>query len=540
MKSALLFVPTCVRTLAVVLAIGVTTLGAEPIGTVFTYQGQLKAAGVPLNDTADFEFTLWDAEAGPNQVGSMIPVNDREIVHGLFTLPLDFGANPYTTNEARWLQIAVRTPAGVGDFITLDPRQELTPAPFSLATRGINVDDDGKVGIGMTSPGHPLHVEATWSRVIYAKNTAPSGGTGVEGEAAGTGVHGISWSPNGTGVHGDSAQNGYGVFGYTNGGTGVRGEASGTSGLNFGVVGKTSSPDGWGGYFIGRGYFSGEVGIGEATEPASLLDVVSTEDAHGIRSTVPWIPIWAHRASTTGSWPAIHGECDSEASNGSAIRGIMTSTSPGSSSAAVRGSNRGTGVAGIGVWGSQDGSGYGVFGHAPSGRGVYGSSTSGVGVYGSSSTGYAGFFNGRVAVDVLEIRGADLAEKFPVSEEVKPGMVVAIDPKHPGNLCLAREAYDRRVAGVVSGANDLLPGAVLGHLPGNEDAPAVALSGRVWVYCDATEQPIEPGDLLTTAATPGHAMKVIEYDRAHGAVIGKAMTSLARGRGLVLVLVSLQ
>jgi hypothetical protein len=143
-------------------------------------------------------------------------------------------------------------------------------------------------------------------------------------------------------------------------------------------------------------------------------------------------------------------------------------------------------------------------------------------------------------VDVLEITGADVAEKFPVSEDVKPGMVVAIDPANPGHLCMARGAYNRCVAGVVSGANDLPAGAILGNLPGGQDAPPVALSGRVWVYCDAQSQAIQPGDLLTTSQRPGHAMAVNDHERAQGAILGKAMTSLAEGQGLVLALVSLQ
>jgi hypothetical protein len=68
----------------------------------------------------------------------------------------------------------------------------------------------------------------------------------------------------------------------------------------------------------------------------------------------------------------------------------------------------------------------------------------------------------------------------------------------------------------------------------------VALSGRVWCWCDATGGAIEPGDLLTTSATPGHAMKAADLSAAQGAVLGKAMTALPDGRGLVLVLVSLQ
>jgi hypothetical protein len=147
---------------------------------------------------------------------------------------------------------------------------------------------------------------------------------------------------------------------------------------------------------------------------------------------------------------------------------------------------------------------------------------------------------GTASVGVLQITGADVAEKFPVSERVKPGMVVAIDPDRPGKLCLARGAYNRCVAGVVSGANDLPVGAVLGNLPGQEDSPPIALTGRVWCWCDASYAAIEPGDRLTTSSTPGHAMKVTDDNEASGAVIGKAMTRLAQGKGLVLVLVQPQ
>jgi hypothetical protein len=62
----------------------------------------------------------------------------------------------------------------------------------------------------------------------------------------------------------------------------------------------------------------------------------------------------------------------------------------------------------------------------------------------------------------------------------------------------------------------------------------------VYVNADAGFGPITPGDLLTTSDTPGHAMKVADPGRAQGAILGKAMTALTEGRGMVLVLVSLQ
>jgi len=149
--------------------------------------------------------------------------------------------------------------------------------------------------------------------------------------------------------------------------------------------------------------------------------------------------------------------------------------------------------------------------------------------------------NGTARVKVLEITGADLAEKFPTTETLEPGTVVEIDPDNPGHLRKAQGAYNKRVAGVVAGANGLSKGIILGNLEGSENHTPIAISGRVWVYADATQEAIEPGDLLTTSDMPGHAMKASDPTRAHGAVIGKAMTRLEKGKtGMVLVLVNLQ
>ncbi|MCS7190153.1 MAG: hypothetical protein NZ843_00975, partial [Fimbriimonadales bacterium] len=146
-----------------------------------------------------------------------------------------------------------------------------------------------------------------------------------------------------------------------------------------------------------------------------------------------------------------------------------------------------------------------------------------------------------VRTAVLEITGADLAEKFPTTDALEPGMVVEIDPDNPGHLRKAQGVYNTRVAGVVAGANGLPTGIVLGNLEGSENHAPIAMSGRVWVYADATECAIEPGTLLTTADKPGYAMAVRDRDRAQGAILGKAMTRLEKGEtGMVLVLVNLQ
>ena len=150
--------------------------------------------------------------------------------------------------------------------------------------------------------------------------------------------------------------------------------------------------------------------------------------------------------------------------------------------------------------------------------------------------------NGTIRTKVLTITGgADVAEPFPMKEEeLEKGSVVVIDDKHPGRLKRSASAYDRRVAGIVSGANGIHPGIALQQEGAVEGGRNVALSGRVYVQADASGGPIKPGDLLTTSYTPGHAMKVTNHARSQGAVIGKAMSSLNEGSGMVLVLVTLQ
>ena len=139
--------------------------------------------------------------------------------------------------------------------------------------------------------------------------------------------------------------------------------------------------------------------------------------------------------------------------------------------------------------------------------------------------------------------GADFAEPFDVSDpkNIEPGMLVSIDPKNPGQLRISDKAYDKTVAGIVSGANGLKPGlTMLKEGTESDDTMPVALSGRVYAMTDASYGAVEPGDMLTTSNTPGHAMKVTDFSISNGTIVGKAMTSLKQGRGLVLVLVTLQ
>ena len=132
--------------------------------------------------------------------------------------------------------------------------------------------------------------------------------------------------------------------------------------------------------------------------------------------------------------------------------------------------------------------------------------------------------------------GGDCAEQFDIAADAaaEPGTVMVIGAD--GRLEPCMMAYDSRVAGVVSGAGDLKTAFVLNDQIGHR--AAIALMGTVYCKVEASDAPIAAGDLLTTSATPGHAMKAAELDRGFGAVIGKALGSLRLGTGLIPILVA--
>lgn len=208
--------------------------------------------------------------------------------------------------------------------------------------------------------------------------------------------------------------------------------------------------------------------------------------------------------------------------------------------------------------------GSGVRGESADGYGVYGASKTASGVYGTSGPGhFAGEFAGDVSVvgslstvglttdactvsgnltarDVI-LSGADCAEEFDIANagQLDSGTVVVFDGE--GAISQTAEPYNKRVAGVISGAGKYRPGVVLGRdgSSGEGKAP-VALVGRVYCKVDASYSPLELGDMLTTSPTPGFAMKASDPSRAFGAVIGKALAPVAGGRALIPILVTLQ
>jgi hypothetical protein len=137
------------------------------------------------------------------------------------------------------------------------------------------------------------------------------------------------------------------------------------------------------------------------------------------------------------------------------------------------------------------------------------------------------------------VNAGDCAENFDVEDSTEePGTVMVTNSD--GLLRASDRPYDKRVAGVISGAGNLRPGVVLGNRGSTTGRLPIALIGKVYCKVDASYAPIEVGDLLTTSETRGHAMKAIDPLLAFGSVIGKALRPVYSGVGLIPVLVALQ
>jgi hypothetical protein len=140
----------------------------------------------------------------------------------------------------------------------------------------------------------------------------------------------------------------------------------------------------------------------------------------------------------------------------------------------------------------------------------------------------------------IKAKYQDVAEWVESSEDLSPGTVVVLDASRANQVVASRQSYDSRVAGVISRK----PGLALGEAGAGR--VLVATTGRVNVKVDASQGPIQIGDLLVTGGKQGFAIKSVPVEiggvRMHrpGTLIGKALEPLTSGVGEILVLLSLQ
>lgn len=122
---------------------------AEPLGTGFTYQGELKKQGAPANGTFDFEFNLFDVMVDGLALTASFRLEDVNVQDGVFTVELDFGSDVLDGTQL-WLGIAVRDGASTGGYTGLLPRQKITPVPYALHAKFVSVNAVGAAEVDST------------------------------------------------------------------------------------------------------------------------------------------------------------------------------------------------------------------------------------------------------------------------------------------------------------------------------------------------------------------------------------------------------
>jgi hypothetical protein len=541
-------------------ALALTTASAAQLGTAFTYSGRLKYQNIPANGNFDLQVKLYDAANGGNQVGQLINVSGLSIVNGLFVTSLDFGGGVFN-GTAYWLDIAAR-PSGNGQFTPLSPRQPVNSAPYALYA---------------LTPAGPQGVKGDKGDKGDTGATGLTGAQGPKGDKGDTGAQGPPGSADGWSLTGNAGTSvGVNFVGTTDSQPlelktqnlrALHLEFAGNTFRNSintlgGASVNTFNNNPMGATISGGGLYDG-INLG-----GNLPNTVSADfgtigggvgnSVGGLYGTIPGG--FGNVAGGYGSFAA--GQNANASHDGSFVWG------DGTGAALSRGPNRfdvrATGGASfytgdnylriVGPFLQVSGAGgeeiY-LGGDGFGGDVQIGSSNPAVpnvAFYNAGNGTYmnlianTAYFAGNASCASLTIRGgADIAEPFPMSHaNIPKGSVMVIDEENPGQLRRSSEPYDTHVAGIVSGANGINPGLSLRQEGALDEGQNVALTGRVYVLADASNGTIKPGDLLTTSSTPGHAMKVTDHFRAQGAILGKAMSALNEGKGMVLVLVTLQ
>lgn len=502
----------------------------------FTYQGRISDTGGTAAGY-DFTFRLFSAENAINALGTRerlnVPVNN-----GIFSVRLNFPAANFD-GSARWLEIAVKPAGSSGGYTTLMPRQPVTSSPYSIKSLNAENADNAANAAQLGGVAANQYVRTTDSRLSDARNPLSGSGNYIQNNS---GLGGQSASFN---ITGNGLIQGNALIG---GDLTVNGVLNAATQFNLGSS-RVLSIAGTGNTFTGR-----QAGTANTGADNSFFGFnAGNNNTSGADNS--FFGSDAGGANTTGFFNTFVGSDTGDANTTGNNNSFFGRNAGGANTTGSVNSFIGNNAGDLNTTGSNN-TVIGASADVGAGNLTFATAIGAGALVSSSNTVVLGRaadtvrVPGTARVGFLEITGgSDLAENFEIAggengaaavETVKPGMLVAIDPRSAGKLTIARGAYNRRVAGIISGANNLSAGMLLPDLPAAKNSMPLALSGRVWVFADAAKNPIIPGDLLTTSETPGHAMKATNYKKAQGAIVGKAMTELKSGKGLVLVLVTLQ
>ncbi|MDY6877992.1 MAG: hypothetical protein SWK90_17555 [Chloroflexota bacterium] len=525
---------------------------ATTVNSSISYQGMLKEGGNPVTGSRDMTFHLYSDSSCTTQVGSDIIKNGVTVTDGLFSVELDV-THSHFDGQGLWLEVDV-------DGTQISCR-EILPVPYALSLR----------------PGAFVIGEQTDWNAIYAKNAATTG--------CSYGLRGISCSSDGRGISGENtATSGTacGVYGKSTStsGRGVHGYANATNGITYGVYGETNS----------------------STDLASGVYGKSTQGAtHGIHGETSSnannaAGVFGKASATSGLTYGLYGEINSSTTDSSAVYGFANG---GGDIKSIMGRldscNGGVAVAGFstcsrhaGWFETDDWESVKIKNNSSEAYALWvdNANSNGYLIGASNDTDTELWLDGlgNLYIDgSLHQNQGDYADMLPAVAGLEPGdvLVIGLD----GNLTRSTQANQTAIAGIYStdpgivgrpyrsfydeddptntsgwasepfqmltsevsnppNASENNPADMLAEL--DEGFVPLALAGVVPVKVSAENGPIQPGDLLTTASLPGHAMKASPVDLGGvtiyrpGTIIGKALEPLAESTGVIQILVILQ
>ncbi|MCX6927281.1 MAG: hypothetical protein NT154_29365, partial [Verrucomicrobia bacterium] len=382
---------------AVVLATGLACQAlAEPIGTAFTYQGQLSFSNSPVTGSYDFNFALFDAASGGTQLSTNIWLAAQPVTNGLFTVALDFG--PCFDGNIRWLEISTRLhPTGIGLAAKiLSPRQLITPTPYAQLAAGMN-----GLRIQPSTNGGPSVIGGSPLNSVLANVAGATIAGGGAANYAGLGFDYINAVSAAFGTVGGGGENrSSGIFATVGGGG-----YNTSSGNNATVAGGTQNRASGNYSAVGGGYRNQSDGFGSTIGGGSLNTNSATADFAAIpggqnNSVSASGGMAAGRdAHVNYSGSFVWGDGSRSAYSAGVNRfdvlatgGATFYTGTGSLTG-VEGNGTAAPPASTGVYGvSLDSGGNGVVGEANVGGNAYA-------IWGKSGSGYAGFFEGKVQIN---------------------------------------------------------------------------------------------------------------------------------------------
>ncbi|MCX6999534.1 MAG: hypothetical protein NT106_04465, partial [Candidatus Sumerlaeota bacterium] len=289
--------------------------------TAFTYQGQLKDGANPANGNYDLRFVLFNPATWEEL--SVVYVDDKAVVNGLFTTEINFGAGVFNGDD-RVVSIAVR--GGSVDnanrdpatYTVLSPLQKLTPIPYSIFSFNTTDNWVNTTGDNMTGP---LTISGSQASVgmVTVTNTAASGYAGFF-TGSGTNTVGLYAYSSGT--------NAWALESFAEGeGASVAGRFDAAGGNNSkaveGVAGNDAAVTNYGGYFKAEGNTGeGVYGVANGNNGIGGSFASDGTGGRGVYAYTTSANAWALEAFAEGEGSSIGGHFESAGVTGKAVEGI--------------------------------------------------------------------------------------------------------------------------------------------------------------------------------------------------------------------------